>query len=287
MRKYVFVVLMSVLGLNCQAQLLSDSLLVEGHYRKFHFMKPAVNNRNSSLVFVLHGSGGDGVGIRKRALKLEEIAEQEHVLLVYPDGYKRYWNECRKAATSQANLENINENAFFSGMIDYFTTTYATNASRVFVVGTSGGGHMAYKLALTMPDKFKAITAIIASLPTEDNLDCAPAGKAMSVMIVNGTKDPLNIYEGGEIKLSDVYLGKVRSTDDTFRYWAKLGGYSGTPVKYEIPDTDPADGKTIEKYTFKSKRKPEVTLLKVINGKHDYPNDIDVHMEAWEFFKRQ
>jgi len=25
----------------------------------------------------------------------------------------------------------------------------------------------------------------------------------------------------------------------------------------------------------------------VINGKHDYPNDIDVHLEAWSFFKRQ
>ena len=45
--------------------------------------------------------------------------------------------------------------------------------------------------------------------------------------------------------------------------------------------------KTIEKYTFKKKRKPEVTLLKVIGGRHDYPNDINVYLEAWAFFKRQ
>ena len=30
-----------------------------------------------------------------------------------------------------------------------------------------------------------------------------------------------------------------------------------------------------------------LVLLKVINGKHDYPNDINVYLEAWSFFKRQ
>jgi polyhydroxybutyrate depolymerase len=54
-----------------------------------------------------------------------------------------------------------------------------------------------------------------------------------------------------------------------------------------LPDTDPTDGKIIEKYTYKQKGKPEVTLLKVINGEHNYPNDIDVYLESWSFFKRQ
>ena len=47
------------------------------------------------------------------------------------------------------------------------------------------------------------------------------------------------------------------------------------------------DGKIIEKYSFAEKGKPEVVLLKVNNGKHDYPNDIDVYLESWSFFKRQ
>ena len=66
-----------------------------------------------------------------------------------------------------------------------------------------------------------------------------------------------------------------------------ISGYNGKPKKQLIPDNDPTDGKTIERYTFKKKRKPEVTLLKVIGGKHDYPNDINVYLEAWTFFKRQ
>jgi polyhydroxybutyrate depolymerase len=58
-------------------------------------------------------------------------------------------------------------------------------------------------------------------------------------------------------------------------------------VKESLPDTDPTDGRTIERYTYKTEGKPEVVLLKVIGGKHDYPKDIDVHEEAWNFFKRQ
>jgi polyhydroxybutyrate depolymerase len=81
-------------------------------------------------------------------------------------------------------------------------------------------------------------------------------------------------------------MGNVRSTDRTFQYWASLAGYKGNPAKSLLSDTDPGDGKTIEQYTYKQKGKPEVTLMKVIGGKHDYPNDIDVHVEAWEFFKR-
>ena len=67
----------------------------------------------------------------------------------------------------------------------------------------------------------------------------------------------------------------------------KLIAIEEKPKKKLIPDNDPTDGKTIERYTFKKKRKPEVTLLKVIGGKHDYPNDINVYLEAWTFFKRQ
>ena len=146
---------------------------------------------------------------------------------------------------------------------------------------------MAYKLAVTMPTKFKAITAIIANLPEQNNMDCAEANVAIPVMIVNGTADTTNPYEGGEVLTNNISMGFVRSTEKTFSYWSGLAGYKGQPVKTTFADIDPNDGKTIERYTYKASGKPEVTLLKVIGGKHDYPNDIDVHVEAWQFFKRQ
>lgn len=267
------------------AQVVHDSLLIDGHYRSFHFTQP--QTAKTSLVFVLHGSGGNGEGMMQRAAKLETLSHTENLLLVYPDGYQKFWNECRKASSAVANQINIDENAFFEGMIGYFTKKYQIHPKQFFAVGTSGGGHMAYKLALTMPQKFRAITAIIANLPDSANMDCTEARLPIPVMIINGTNDPVNPYEGGEVKIPGTVLGTVLSTERSFQYWAGVNGYKGEPVKTNMPDTDPTDGKTIERYTYAAKNKPELVLLKVIGGKHDYPNDIDVHLEAWSFFKRQ
>ena len=283
LRNTLFFFLFSIIA---QAQIVHDSLLIEGNYRTFHFLKPSSNN--ASLVFIMHGSGGNGLQNRAGAKKLEEIAPKENILLVYPDGYKKFWNECRKTANSAANLENINENDFFGSMLTYFKEKYQIDEKKVFAIGTSGGGHMVYKLALTMPEKFRAFTAFIANLPDTNNLDCGEKRMAIPIMIVNGTADKTNPYNGGEVIIgNNISLGYVRSTDRTFQYWSSLAGYKGTPKMVTLPDTDPNDGKTIEKYTFKKKKKPEVTLLKVIGGKHDYPNDINVYLEAWAFFKRQ
>lgn len=269
-----------------EAQLITDSLLIDGHYRSFHYNNPG-EGRRSSLLFVMHGSGGNGKNMMNATKRLEEKSLSEKLLVVYPNGYQNYWNECRKAATSTANVQNINEEAFFAAMVDFLRRKYRIDKKRVFAAGMSGGGHMAYKLAVTMPEKIKAIAAVVANLPDTNNMDCIEARRPVPVMIVNGTDDPLNLYNGGMMISGGVTFGYVRSTDRTFRYWANLAGYKGEPLKEGLPDTDPTDGRTIERYTFKKKGKPEVVLLKVIGGKHDYPKDIDVYEEVWEFFKRQ
>ena len=283
---FILVVYFFCIG-RLEAQMIHDSLLIENHFRSFHFQKPQSNQADPSLVFVLHGSGGSGLQIMQGTNKLAAIAEKENIILVYPDGYKHFWNECRKASTAEANVLNLNEEDFFDAMIQYFKTTYKIDQAKVFAIGTSGGGHMAYKLAMTMPKKITAITAIIANLPDAKNMDCIASGIAVPVMIINGTNDPVNPYNGGEVIIPGTVLGTVQSTDQTFHYWAGLAGYQGEPTKELLPDTDPTDGKTIEKYRYQQKGKPEIVLLKVIGGKHDYPNDIDVYLEAWSFLKRQ
>ncbi len=110
-----------------KSQVVTDSVLVENHYRTFHYTNPVSKIKAYTLVFVLHGSGGDGKTMIKPAMNLEKLSAQQRIFLVYPDGYKNYWNECRKAATSVANLENVNEQAFFNSMMKYFTERYQVN----------------------------------------------------------------------------------------------------------------------------------------------------------------
>jgi len=288
MKRYWLLALLSLTALLTQAQMTTDSVRVDGNWRTFHFNKPAAAAKPTGLVFVLHGSGGDGLGMMKQTTVMDRQAVADGVLAVYPDGYKRYWNECRKASPAEANRIDVNEQGFFAAMIQYFQKRYAINKRQVFVVGTSGGGHMAYKLALTMPDAFRAVTAIIANFPDSTNMDCVASGKAVPIMIINGTDDTVNPYNGGEVDLGpNMKMGRVRSTEQTLNYWAGLARYKGKPTLEKLPDTDPGDGRTIERYTYKADGQPEVVLLKVVGGKHDYPKDIDVHLEALRFFLRQ
>lgn len=269
------------------AQPVADSIRVGDHYHSFYYNEPQTKKLNGSLMFAIHGSGGNAASFMRNAEKLEKRAESENVIVVYPQGYKSFWNECRKHSAAEANKIDIDEQAFFQGMINYFEQKYSINKKNVFASGFSGGGQMAYKMGITMPESFRAICAMVANMPTEENMDCVERKKPIATMIINGTADPVNPYEGGEMKSAGLTLGNVKSTDQSFAYWAKLAGYNGKPKKQIVPDPDQSNDITIEKYTFKEKRKPEVTLLKVNNGKHEFQNDMDFFSAAWDFFKRQ
>ena len=285
--KNIFVIVLLFISVFAHSQLITDSILVENHYRSFSYNLPEKSFKGGSILFVMHGSGGSSKDVIQKTTKLQSIANNEKLLIIYPDGYQHYWNECRKYSTAAANKENINEGAFFTAMINMFYKKFKINKTNVFAAGFSGGGHMAYKLALTMPSKIKAIAAIVANLPDSASCDCTYANKALPVLIINGTADETNHYYGGEMFVNNASYGVMLSTENTFKYWATLAGYKTAPQKNILPDKDTADHKTIESYSYQQQHKPTVTLLKVIGGKHDYPGDIDVYLYAWQFFKAQ
>jgi polyhydroxybutyrate depolymerase len=95
------------------------------------------------------------------------------------------------------------------------------------------GGHMAFRLALEAPTRFRAVAAVPASVPTPENFKCKPAGQGTSsVMIMNGTRDPINPFEGGEVKfLGLLKRGKVRSSLESGQYLADLTTSSARPKR--------------------------------------------------------
>ena len=66
-----------------------------------------------------------------------------------------------------------------------------------------------------------------------------------------------------------------------------INRYGSSPVIIEAKDPKGLKASDQILFTYNKKNKPEVILLKVIGGTHGYPNDIDVHVEAWKFFKKQ
>ncbi len=284
--KQLFCIIFLLLAFTAKAQLVTDSLLIEGHYRTFSYQPPAARLKHGNLLLLMHGSGGSGQNMAANAASLQAIAAQENLLMVYPDGYQHFWNECRRYATSAANKENINEEAFFTALIQHCYRQFGIDTGKVFAAGFSGGGHMAYKLGLTMPHKIKAITAIVGNLPDSASCDCTMAGKALPVLIVNGTADKVNPWQGGEMFVSNSSFGVVRSSFGSFNYWAGLAGYTGNPETAPLPDTDHSDTCTITRFTYRKKHRPTITLLQVNGGEHSFPKDIDVFLYLWQFCKQ-
>jgi hypothetical protein len=71
---------------------------------------PANLPPKSALVIVLHGSGMGGKRMREcTGYEFDRLADQRGFAVLYPDGYRHNWNDCRMNATFPANRENIDD----------------------------------------------------------------------------------------------------------------------------------------------------------------------------------
>jgi polyhydroxybutyrate depolymerase len=134
----------------------------------------------------------------------------------------------------------------------------------------SAGGFMSLRLALEAPSRFRAVAAVSASVQTPDNFKCKPAGPGTSVMIMDGTRDPLVPFDGGEVNLLGLFYksGNVRSARSSGQYFAELNRLTDTPASRE---TSVTDGVTVEKISWGEKSKTEVELLAIQGGGHGLP----------------
>jgi polyhydroxybutyrate depolymerase len=261
----------SILAQSSYETLQADSMKLGEYMRTFLYHTPQNMPKKLKLLFVLHGSGGSGQRISQFTEHwFSKLADaQNDVIVVYPNGYKNHWNECRKEANFDANILNIDDNTFFEKMIDYFVQKYHINKKQVFVIGHSNGGHEVFKLAKERPKLFKKYVAISASLPIPSNDDCVATNTPVSMMVINGTGDKINPYKGGEVVMTGgAKRGSVLSTDETMSYWANLAKKDfSKAAKFDFPDTDKEDGTTAIQFTLKT-RKYDIRLIKVENGGH-------------------
>jgi polyhydroxybutyrate depolymerase len=250
--------------------------------RTLSYYVPAAVSQAPALVFVLHGSDGTGAMMRKLShFQFDLEADRRGFIVVYPDGYKKYWNDCRKSADYASNVQNIDDPAFFRAMIAFFVAQFHADATRVYALGTSNGGHMVFRLALEMPDTFAALAAASANLPLESNLDCRPSGRPASIAVLNGSNDPLNPYNGGLVTLfGNSSRGVVRSTAQTMQYWAALAGATAPPVVQRLPELDGNPRTWIDRSTWNGRDGVQVRLYSLQGSGHVLPSRTNSVLEA-------
>ena len=274
--------------------------------RNYHLFVPE-NPTNAPVVVLLHGNRSSNdqlIGLKgaKAPYKVWlDIAERENIILAIPNGKRgsnnhRGWNDCRNDAKTNPNEDDV---LFISALIDHMITTYDANADKVYALGTSNGGHMAIRLAQEIPEKLTAFGAVVAASPV--NSKCTESNLPISALFINGTRDPILPFEGGQMKSN---RGEVFSAENTIAYWINRNQTDTRPIITAIPDNNTSDDSNIEKQDYKNgTNNTEVTFYKVINGGHTEPSilqrlrkfflrfvgnqngDVEMAEEVWTFFK--
>jgi polyhydroxybutyrate depolymerase len=287
-----------------EGRLVEGSLRVGELDRHFLAYVPSQLASPPPLVLVLHASQGDGAQMRIGSIYgFDILADREGFVVAYPDGFERHWNDCRRGGPYSANTQDVDDPAFLAALVDHLVERFGIDRGRVYATGLSNGGQMSLRLALERPDLVAAVAPVAASLPTDDNLDCAKSGRPVAVLFVNGTDDPMNPYAGGPVALYGVWgnRGSVLSAEASAEAFAGWAGHAGPPEVTTLPDTDPGDGSTIEVRAWRGPEGPDVVLYRVEGGGHTFPNrthpyprfigrtnaDIDGAEEIWRFFSQR
>ena len=224
---------------------------------------------DSPVFFVFHGSYGTSEDMRiATGYDFEYLAQEKGFLVVYPQGYENFWNDCRTSADYEANLQNIDDVGFFKKMVEALEEDFLIDTSKIVATGMSNGGQMMYRLAYEAPDDVLLLVPLVATIPVKENNSCERSGRSVNIMIFNGTADQIAPYQGGLVSLfGNNSRGIVQSSDNTYEYWKDLDD----SIEEEIITLEESDGDLNSSVIKKiSKGKKVVALYTLVNGGHIY-----------------
>lgn len=259
-----------------------------------------VESSKPGLIIVLHGSGIDGAKIRQwTGYEFDQMADAHEFIVLYPDGYKSNWNDCRKIAPYPAKKQNIDDVGFINALIKKYESDYGVNPLKVYAFGYSNGGEMAYRIAIEKPHLLNAITAISASLPTPDNFNGSIDSLATRILMVNGTKDPILPYAGGKIFFFGQDFGEALSAQTTAGIFARVRGAVKVKDTIRLLHKNGGTASSVDKQVWMHQGEPVIELYTVNGGGHVVPQqaakfprfmgvvteDLDAPREAVKFFK--
>lgn len=282
------------------AVLQTATIRVGEHERAYRAYVPARLPRHAPLVLVLHGSNIDGATMRQwTGYEFDELADRYGFVMLYPDGYQKNWNDCRRDATFAAKTENIDDVGFLRALVETCQQQFGIDPARVYAFGYSSGGQMAFRLALEAPQLVAAIATAGANMPPPANCSCPLDGPTPPVLLVAGTQDPISPYDGGQVTLFGFgSRGLVLSAQATAEQFARRNGLMAPPTATTLPHQRADDPTAVESLTWTRGAQPWVRLYTVRGSGHVVPQpryrfgrllgrttaDLDAPVEALRFF---
>ena len=278
------------------------TLTHDGRKRSYRVYVPSsyAKSKPAPLVLAFHGGGGTGRKMMKSS-GFNPVADKHGFLVLYPDGIGKSWNDLRDGGglrSVKARRKGIDDVGFVGALLDRIEKDYAIDRKRIYATGISNGAMLSQALAARLSDRFAAIAPVAGGMAIPISKDFDPSSP-VSVMVVQGTEDPIVPFEGGAVLKN---RAGIISTREAIQKWVRHNGCKESPTEEELADRDPKDGCRIKRISYGGGRRgTEVVLLEIEGGGHAWPGgrqyapeamigratgDIDGAETIWEFFAR-
>jgi polyhydroxybutyrate depolymerase len=229
---------------------------------------PSTGSEKLPLLVFLHGLGGSGQELSE-GLRLKEMADAFGFAFIAPEGVldhsgRRFWN----AGPSCCNFDDIavDHVAALSRWIGQATAHPRVDARRVYLVGFSNGGFMAYRAACEMSARLAGIISIAGAGPSDPST-CKPE-RPLSVVEIHGDRDPIVKFDGGYL-FADTRRPRIPSAQKSIAPWAKLDGCTGDATPAQSLDLDPrVPGAETQVSTYPGCSGHRVELWRIPGGDH-------------------
>lgn len=233
------------------------------------------------LLVLLHGYAADAA-IQDGYFVMSSVAASQGLVFAAPEGTvdeggARFWNATDACCDFYGS--GVDDATYLEGLIDEIASRVNVDPSRIYLVGHSNGGYMAYRMACDHADRIAAIVSL-AGATFEDQRDCAASGP-VSVLHIHGTADTDIQYAGGVHGSSGVvFPGAV----ETVERWAEVDGCDATAVSGTARDIEleiPGDETTVD--TFQSCEGSSVELWSIQGGGHvpSLVEDFSAQVVGW------
>ena len=275
------------------------NITFDGVARNFIVYLPSGYNNSGKmpLIFAIHGGSGTPEGMINIA-NFKTIADRDKVVLVYPEGVQKNWNDGRPTAPNQLGINDV---GFFNQMCDYMINNYSVDEKKIYATGISNGGFMSTRLGCELSNRIAAIAVNAATIEaTTIAPNCKP-NRPVPALYIHGTTDPLVPFLGGQITAGGTAGGTILSHFQAIDKWVTINGCNPTPTVTDLPDIA-NDGTTIKQRVYSGGANgSEVVSYVVLNGGHTWPQGYQYLNEAiigktsqdmnaceviWTFFKR-
>ncbi len=279
-----------IAGTAAAGETTSHTVLHSGMDRTYELFVPEGYDGETPmpLVIALHPSGADGE-MMASITGLDALADEKGFIVVYPEGPYGYW-DYGAGLPEWAEVDGVlDDPGFIAGLIDVLTSEYVIDTARVYVLGYSNGGRMAYRAGCDLAGSVAAIAVVAATISEDITRSCEP-GKHVSVIYLHGTDDPVIPWEGKPLYMPDgSYIADALSAFDTFQFWAAQNDCEGQPELSQQADANPNDRRSVQRGVLTDcADETEVAFYAFTGGGHTWTLDASIDTTAliWHFFEQ-